>query len=182
MDARRMSIFATGAAVAALCLPVFAADPRPSGTPTPMPEGILMTNPMMDVSDPLGTGRPQRVVSDQCKGFDGTWADNWGTTISMLSGKGQYVFQGIQATLVGKVEGQKFTGIYLQPNYPDPIFQKGKVEFELTADGKGWKGKSWDKDGKNEMPWDADCVGAYAPPTPTPAPLTPDPTAPPAAK
>jgi hypothetical protein len=138
------------------------------------PQPQIMINPMMDVSDPLGMARASRVISDQCKGFDGVWADNWGTTIHMLNGLGQYVFQGIKSSIVGKVQGRKLIGMYYQPNYPAPEFQQGKLEFELSTDGKTWKGTSWDKEGKAESGWEADCIGPYAPPTPTPTfPPTP---------
>lgn len=161
MDARSVSILA--GALLALALPMRAADPDPE-SPRPQPQPAT-TNPSMSLSS------PKLPVTDACRGFDGTWADNWGTTITMSAGKGTYDFQGIHCTIEGKVDGRKLTGVYVQPKYPDPIFERGTFEFELAADGKSWKGRSWDKDGNHEMGWEAECVGPYVPPsTPTKPP------------
>lgn len=115
------------------------------------PKITHLPDPQPDLSSASSAG---------CVGFTGRWSTYGGQAPMTISGSsGTYVFRGIQSTVSGSISGNKLSGTYTQPGYPQEQWTSGRFEFVLSPDGNSFSGIGWDKYGKASDSWNGTCVG-----------------------
>lgn len=102
-----------------------------------------------------------------CGPFEGVWTTNYTPITFRRSGSqvtGSYEYQGA-STLSGTLSGNVLEGQYSQPNYPSPLYQRGRIRFVLSSDGQSFTGQWWDANGAGGGAWNGQCQTPAGPST-----------------
>lgn len=107
-----------------------------------------------------------------CMPFDGVWTTNYSPITFRRIGNqvsGTYEYQGA-SSLSGTVSGNVLEGQYSQPNYPNPLYQRGRFRLVLSTDGQSFTGAWWTLTGRGAAPGTGNVKG---PPEPAQAASVP---------